>query len=100
MELGILHELFNQSFASSNQTILNERLELLAWAINISVATELKLKGIRNIPSIANGNINVYYSWDNMEVIIQRIMPIAKQIDGAVPQEVGAYINNLISSKL
>ena len=100
MELGILNELFNQSFASSNQTILNERLELLAWAINISVATELKLKGIRNIPSIANGKINIYYSWNNMEVIIQRIMPIAKQIDGAVPQEVGAYINNLISSKL
>jgi hypothetical protein len=100
MELGILHELFNQSFASSNQTVLNERLELLAWAINISVATELKLKGIRNIPSIANGNINIYYTWDNMEIIIQRIMPIAKQIDGAVPHEVGTYINNLISSKL
>jgi len=100
MELGILNELFNQSFASSNQTVLNERLELLAWAINISVATELKLKGIRNIPSIANGNINIYYTWDNMEIIIQRILPIARQIEGAIPHEVGSYINNLINSKL
>lgn len=100
MELGILHELFSQSFASSSQTILNERLELLAWAINISVATELKLRGMRNIPSIANGSINIYYSWDNMEIILQRIMPIARQIDGAVTHEVGAYINNLINTKL
>jgi hypothetical protein len=100
MELGILHELFNQSFASSSQTILDERLELLAWAINISVATELKLMGIRNIPSIANGSINIYFTWNNMEIILQRIMPIANQIDGAVPHEVENYINNLISTKL
>lgn len=100
MELGILHEFFNQSFASFNRTVLNQRLELLAWAINISLATELKLKGIKNIPSIANGNINIYYTWNNMEIIMERIMPIAQQIEGVDPHEVGLYINNLINSKL
>jgi hypothetical protein len=100
MELGILHELYYQSFASANSTILNQRLELLAWAINISVATELKLQGIMRVPAIAGGSINIYYTWDNMEIIIQRIIPIANQIEGAVPHEVGAYINNLINSKL
>jgi hypothetical protein len=100
MELGMLHELFNQSFASTNQTILGQRMEYLAWAINISLATELKLKGIKNIPAIANGSINIYYTWDNMEIIIQRILPIARQIEGAVPHEVESYINNLINSKL
>jgi len=100
IELGILHELYNQSFASANSTILNQRLELLAQAINISVATELKLQGIMRVPAIAGGSINIYYTWDNMEIIIQRIMPIASQIEGAVPHEVGSYINNLINSKL
>ncbi len=100
MELGMLHELFNQSFASTNQTTLGQRMEYLAWAINISLATELKLKGIKNIPAIASGSINIYYTWDNMEIIIQRILPIARQIEGAVPHEVGSYINNLINSKL
>lgn len=100
LELGILHELYNQSFASDNSSILRQRLELLAWAINISVATELKSKGIMRLPAIAGGSINIYYTWDNMEIIIQRIMPIASQIEGAVPHEVGSYINNLINSKL
>jgi hypothetical protein len=100
MELGMLHELFNQSFASTNHTVLDQRMELLAWATNISVATELKTIGIKNIPSIANGNINIYYTWDNMETIIQRIMPIACQIQGAHSLEVASYIKNLINSKL
>ena len=100
MELAILHELYNQSFASANSTILNQRLELLAWSINISVATELKSQGIMRVPAMAGGSINIYYTWDNMEIIIQRIMPIASQIEGAVPHEVGSYINNLINSKL
>ncbi len=100
MELGMLHELLHQSYAIENQLSLNERLEYLAWAINISVASDLKSKGILRIPSLANGNINIYYSWDNMEQIIKRILPIARQMDGAVHQEVSAYINNLISSKL
>ena len=100
IELGMLNELFNQSFACSDQTVLRQRLELLAWMINISVATELKLKGIKNIPVIANGNINIYYSWDNMEIIIQRILPIARQIEGVNPVQFESYINNLINLKL
>ena len=100
MELGILHELYNQSFASANSTILNQRLELLAVAINISVATELKLQGIIRLPAMDNGSINIYYTWDNMIIIIQRIMPIASHIEGALSNEVGSYINNLINSKL
>jgi hypothetical protein len=52
------------------------------------------------VPAMAGGSINIYYTWDNMEIIIQRIMPIASQIEGAVPHEVGSYINNLINSKL
>jgi hypothetical protein len=99
-ELGMLHELFYQSFASANSTVLNERLEYLAWAINISIANSLKSKGVVNIPSIANGQILIYFSWNNMEIIIQRIWSIANQISGAVPQEVEAYLNNLIQSKL
>lgn len=100
MELGMLHELYHQSFASANSTILNQRMEFLAWAINISVANHLKEKGIERIPSLGNGQINIYYSWNNMEIIIQRIMPIASQIDGAMPNEVKAYIDNLIYEKL
>jgi hypothetical protein len=100
MILGMLHELFYQSFASNNQMVLAQRMELLAWAINISVATELKLIGIKNIPSILNGTVNIYYTWDNMETIIQTCMPIASQIEGTIPHEVGDYINDLISSRL
>lgn len=100
METGILHELFNQSFSSPSQTILDQRLEFLSQAINISVATELKLNGFKNIPSISNGEINIYFTWDNMEIIIQRIMPVAKQVFGAVPNEVRSYINDLIDSNL
>jgi hypothetical protein len=100
MEVGILHELYNQSFSTANHTMLQERLELLAWAVNISVATELKLNGIMRIPAIAGGRINIYYTWDNMEIIIQRIMPVASQIHSADPQQVDSYINDLINSKL
>lgn len=100
MELGMLHELLHQSYAIANPSTLNERLEYLAWTINISVATDLKSKGILRIPSLANGSINIYYSWNNMEQIIKRILPIASQMDGAVPHEVNSYINNLIASKL
>lgn len=100
MELGMLHELYYQSFASANSKILNKRMEFLAWAINISVANHLKEKGIQRIPSLGNGQINVYYSWNNMEIIIQRIMPIASQIDGAMPNEIQAFIDNLIKEKL
>jgi len=100
MELGMLHELYHQSFASANPTILNQRMEFLAWAINISVANHLKEKGIERIPSLGSGQINIYYSWNNMEIIIQRIMPIASQIEGAVPSEVRTYIDNLIYDKL
>ena len=100
MELGMLHELYHQSFASAKSTILNQRMEFLAWAINISVANHLKEKRIERIPSLGNGQINIYYSWDNMEIIIQRIMPIASQIDGAMPHEIQAFIDNLIYEKL
>lgn len=100
MELGMLHELLHQSYAIANPTSLNERLEYLAWTINISVATDLKSKGILRIPSLANGSINIYYSWNNMEQIIKRILPIANQMDGAVRLEVQAYIDNLILQKL
>jgi len=100
MELGMLHELYHQSFASANSAILNQRMEFLAWAINISVANHLKEKGIERIPSLGEGQINIYYSWDNMEIITQRIMPIASQIDGAMPNEIKSYIDNLISEKL
>lgn len=100
MEIGMLHELFHQSFASINSNVLNQRLEYLAWAINISVATNLKENGVMRIPAIANGQINIYYTWDNMEIIIRRIMPIASQIDGAVPDEVNGYIDNLINENL
>jgi hypothetical protein len=100
MELGMLHELFYQSFASSNSIILNQRLEYLAWAINITVANNLKESGVQRIPSLENGHIYIYYTWNNMEIIIQRIMPIAKQIDGALPNEIRTFIENLIIEKL
>ena len=61
MELGMLHELFHQSYAITNPSSLNERLEYLAWTINISIATDLISKGILRIPSLANGSINIYY---------------------------------------
>lgn len=100
MELGMLHELFHQSFASSNLSVLNQRLEYLAWAINISVANNLKDNGIKRIPSLADGQINIYYTWNNMEIIIQRILPIASQIEGAMPNEIKSFIDNLINEKL
>jgi len=39
-------------------------------------------------------------SWDNMQNIINRIYPIAAQIDGADSKEIDAYINNLITKNL
>jgi hypothetical protein len=100
IELGMLHELFHQSYAINDSEILNERMELLAWAVNIAVATSLKSNGIKRIPALADGRILIYYSWNNMEKIINRIWPIASQIDGAVPEEVENYIDNLISTNL
>jgi hypothetical protein len=100
MELGMLHELLHQSYAISNPEIMNERMELLAWAVNIAVATSMKSNGINRIPELADGKILIYFTWNNMEEIIKRIWPIASQIDGAVPAEVENYINNLISTKL
>lgn len=100
IELEMLHELLHQSYAINDSEILNERMELLAWAVNIAVATSLKSNGIKRIPELADGRILIYYSWNNMEQIIKRIWPIASQIDGAVPEEVENYINNLISTKL
>ncbi|MCB1179391.1 MAG: hypothetical protein KDK36_17550 [Leptospiraceae bacterium] len=99
MELGILHELFHQSFASNSLDILKSRMEYLAWAINITVANNLIENGVRNIPKLEN-EICIYYSWNNLKIIIQRIMPIAIQIDGAVPHEVRGFIHNLIAEKL
>ncbi len=100
IELGMLNELLNQSYAIADPEMLNERMELLAWAVNVSVASSLKSKGVRRIPALADGKILIYYSWDNMEQIIKRVWPIASQIDGAVPHEVENYIRNLITTKL
>jgi hypothetical protein len=99
MEIGILHELFKQSFATQNNSILNARLEFLAWAVNICVANNLKNIGIKRIPMLTGG-ICIYYTWDNMQNIINRIYPIAAQIDGADSKEIDAYINNLIEKNL
>jgi hypothetical protein len=100
MQIAILHELFFQCFSSNNEEILSERLELLAWIVNISVATELKIKGVVRIPSIANGAVNIYYTWDNMEAIIRSIMPIINQIGEYYHEDIGNYINELISIHL
>ncbi len=100
IELCMLHELLHQSYAIEDSITLSERMEYLAWAVNISVATNLKVKGIQRIPVLENGKIYIYYSWNNMEQIIERIWPIASQMDGAVPHEVEAYINGLIATKL
>ncbi len=102
MHLAMLHELFHQSFTSSNSSVLQERLEYLVWAINISVANILKIKGIERIPSLSreNGQINIYYSWNNLEIIIEKIMPIASWLDEAKPNEALVYIDNLIRDNL
>jgi hypothetical protein len=97
-ELGMLHELFFQSFASTNETVLSERLEYLAWAMNISIANSPKSKGVAKVPSLANGQIHIYFTWDNMEILMQRIWPIASQITNIPAHEVEAYLANLIHS--
>lgn len=100
VELGMLHELYHQSFASTNPKVLNQRMEFIAWATNIAVANNLKDNGVERIPSLGNGQIYIYYSWNNMEIIIRRIMPIVSQLEGAMSNEVQAYIDNLILEKL
>ena len=100
MELGILHELFHQSYASSDEDILRKRLIFIVRSINIAVATNLKAKGLKRIPSLHMGEINIYYSWENMAQILGRILPVASQMKDAVPNEIQTYIDNLIIEKL
>ena len=99
MEISMLHELFKQSFASSNNSVLSDRLEYLAWSVNVCVANNLKDSGVKRIPALS-GNIYIYYTWDNMETIIERIYSIAAQIDGADPKEISSYIDGLIRNNL
>lgn len=99
MEIGMIHEVFHQNFGSSNQSILSQRMEYLALAMNITIGNCLLEAGVKRIPKILN-KIYIYYTADNIDELGNRIWPIVSQIDGADPIEINNYINGLINRNL
>jgi len=72
----------------------------LSWAINVSIANDLKYAGIKRIPTIKMGQTAIYYSIDLVEQLVKRVDHLTSQFDGAMPNEVQGLINNLIKTKL
>jgi len=99
-EISILEQAFRQNLASSDKTVHYERMWALSWAINVSIANDLKYAGIKRIPTIKMGQTAIYYSIDLVEQLVKRVDHLTSQFDGAMPNEVQGLINNLIKTKL
>lgn len=99
-EISALKEMHLQNFLISDESKLIQRLEYAMTIINTSIAFDLRESGIRGIPTIANGQIDIFYGWSQIDQLINRIAPVALQMADAESFSATMYIRQLIKENL
>ena len=99
-EISALKEMHLQNFLISDESKLIQRLEYAMTIINTSIAFDLRESGIRGIPTIANGKIDIFYGWSQIDQLISRIAPVALQMAEADSFSATMYIRQLIKENL
>jgi len=99
IEITIVKELYLQNMLTEDLEVLENRIIYVAEVTNTSVAFDLVDFGVLRIPMLSSG-VNQYYTWDNMQKIIDRVMPAVLTMLNSSPITVTNYIYSLIKERL
>ena len=94
-----MKELYLQNMLTEDLEVLENRIIYVAEVTNTSVAFDLVDFGVLRIPMLSSG-VNQYYTWDNMQKIIDRVMPAVLTMLNSSPITVTNYIYSLIKERL
>jgi hypothetical protein len=102
IEIGVFHTLHFGKLVVADREVHDMRVNLLAHALNFTLGKELKNRGFLRVPFIESEYepIHLYFKWDNVTIIIERVGGIASQFAGADKQNVESYISNLVHRNL
>jgi hypothetical protein len=99
-EISALKEMHLQNFLIPDESKLIHRLEYAMTIINTSIAFDLREIGVRSIPTIAHGEIDIFFGWHQIEQLIHRIIPVALQMAESDSFSATMYIRQLIKENL